>query len=551
MNSLIIHNDNVINMEEFILEKKFTQNYSDIDKYISLDIIQYIQSNLIDIIYIKDNLSSNYLELYGLRVAYHIRLSSELSFEKRCLPIVIISDIDIYTLNKLSALSSILFTKNIFTIQNEPNMVQNFDTTKIVPLIEEEYQNSFLDKIKIEQPKDYLSHHSIANEWSIFRWSEFLKVSAQALQVNKEKISSMLYFKYLLANNPIKKSKGLTFSPKSPTLNGNILYIDDQWNQGWSDIFDKYFSKSSDINFSTFKYTYKDKNSDTVLKDIKNEVISKKPDLIILDLRLIKSDHNDIKDEKDIELLTGVKVLNQIKDINKGIQVIMLTASNQTLILEKLYNYGVLGYIRKEHPNDTSVSTKDNLTKFKNFIDTGLEKKYLQEVWSKQNNILNFSLFKKSSNKKIKNIAFDITTIFEILDSKMEDKFSFVIFTYTKILEAISSIYVNEFTMKYLEDNTDIGIYDYKQNNVYDYQSEKWYRNTQNRLHNIFFEKLSLTQKSIHTDLCELINCRNYIAHPNEKTPVGCNLIKQPNTEDILKWFEMLYIVLKQMDKNL
>ena len=35
MNSLIIHNDNVIDNEQFTLEKKFTQNYSDIDKYIS------------------------------------------------------------------------------------------------------------------------------------------------------------------------------------------------------------------------------------------------------------------------------------------------------------------------------------------------------------------------------------------------------------------------------------------------------------------------------------------------------------------------------------
>ena len=114
MNSLIIHNDNLLDIEQFNLEKKFEQNNSDIDKYISLDIIPYIKNNPIDIIYIKDNLSTNYLELYGLRVAYHIRLSSNLSFEERCLPIVIISDIDIYVLNKLTPLANILFTKNVF-----------------------------------------------------------------------------------------------------------------------------------------------------------------------------------------------------------------------------------------------------------------------------------------------------------------------------------------------------------------------------------------------------------------------------------------------------
>lgn len=547
MNSLIIHNDNITDIEQFNLEKKFEQNYSDVDKYISLDIIPYIKDKPIDIIYIKDNLSKNYLELYGLRVAYHIRLSSNLSYEQRCLPVVIISDIDVYVLNKLSTLASILFTKNIFLVENVLNIVKEFDTTKIVNFKENEFKKKFLDLISIEQPNDYASHHSITNEWSIFKWSEFLKVDSDSVKRNREKISSMLYFKYLLARNPITKIKGLTFAPKSPKLNGNILYIDDQWNQGWADILDKYFSKSPTINFDTFEYDYKDKNSDIVLNDIKNEAISKKPDLVILDLRLLHKDHNHIKDDRDIECLTGIKVLNMIKSINKGIQVIMFTASNQTLILEKLYSYGILGYVKKEHPKDISVSTKDNFTKLKNLIDDGLDKIYLQEIWKIQNNILNLSVFKNSSNEKIKNIAFEINTIFEILDSKMQDKFNFVIFTYTKILETVSSIYINEFQMKYIDDNTDVGIYDSKQNKVFDYENEKWYKNTQNRLHNILYEKLNITQKSIHSDLCELINCRNYIAHPNEKIPVGCNLIKEPTSEYIVKWFTIVYEVFSQM----
>ena len=547
MNSLIIHNDNLLDIEQFNLEKKFEQNNSDIDKYISLDIIPYIKNNPIDIIYIKDNLSRNYLELYGLRVAYHIRLSSNLSFEERCLPIVIISDIDIYVLNKLTPLANILFTKNVFLVQNELNAVKNFDKTKVSKFAENEYEKKFLNLIKIEQPIDYESHHSITNEWSIFKWSEFLKVNSDSTKSNKEKISSMLYFKYLLARNPIRKIKGLTFAPKTPKLNGDILYIDDQWNQGWSDILNKYFSKSPAINFDTFKYDYKDKDSDIVLNDIENEIRSKKPNLVILDLRLIQSDQKEIKDINEVEFLTGVKVLNMIKSVNKGIQVIMFTASNQTFILEELYSYGILGYIKKEHLENTSVTTKDNFNKLKNLVDDGLKKTYLQDIWKKQDDILQLEVFQNNGSEKIKTIAFELTNIFETLDSGMKDKFSFVVFTYTKILETISSIYVDEFQMKYINDNTDVGIYDYKQNKVYDYENEKWYKNTQNRLHNILYEKLKLTQKSIHSDLCELINCRNYIAHPNEKTPVGCKLVKEPTSEYIVKWFSLLYEVFSKM----
>ena len=60
---------------------------------------------------------------------------------------------------------------------------------------------------------------------------------------NKAKIENLLYFKYLLSKNPIKKKNGIKFVPKIPEATGSILYIDDQWDQGWSDIFHKYFSK--------------------------------------------------------------------------------------------------------------------------------------------------------------------------------------------------------------------------------------------------------------------------------------------------------------------
>jgi CheY-like chemotaxis protein len=477
-------------------------------------------------------------------VAYHIRLSGELSLEQRCLPIVIISDIDIYVLNKLSSLSGILFTKNVFTVKNDIASVKNFNIDKITPLIEEEYQSKFLNQIEVKQPKDYLSHHSIANEWSIYRWGEFLKIDSDSLSANKEKISSMLYFKYLLAKNPIETTKGITFAPKAPNLSGEILYIDDQWNQGWGDIFDRYFSKSKNIQFTTFEYEYKDKNKITVLEDIKNKIIKRMPDLVILDLRLIQTDHNDIKIDQDIEALTGIKVLNIIKEINRGIQVVMITASNQTLILEKLYDFGILGYIKKEHPKDISISTKDNFTKLKKYIDDGLEKKFLKKIWTIQHDLLKINIF---SDAKMKDIRFEISSVFAILDSKIEEKYDFVIFTFTKVLESISSIYINEYKMQYIDDGISVGIYDHQQNKIYDYDNEKWYKNIQNRLHNILYEKLGFTQKSIHVNICELINCRNYIAHPNERTPSGCKLIKNPKSDDIIRWFEMISMILNKI----
>jgi CheY-like chemotaxis protein len=547
LNKVLIHNNNTFDLNSFKNRIRFKMdNKGDIDSYISNDIIKQLKEKDCEKIYIKDNLSSNYLELYGLRVAFHIRLSSNLN-EKKYLPIIIISDFTREILMRFSELANIFFTKNIFLISNTNDDFKKIDKNDIPPMSKYDYQINFLNKIKIEPPQDYISQHSIANEWSIYRWGEFLKVDSLAIKKNKAKIEDMLYFKYLVSKNPIEITKGIKFAAKSPQASGKILYIEDQWNEGWSDIFNKYFSESKNIDFDTFEYQYKDKNKFTILKDIKNEIVLKNPDIVLLDLRLTQNDHDHIRTLQDIERLTGIKVLNTIKTINKGIQVIMITASNQTLILEKLYSFGILGYIKKEHPSDISVNTKDHFIKLNDLIEDGFKNKYLKDIWTIQNNILNFKMFTNNSNDKINDIKLDVNSIFEILDSKMKSSNNLAIITFTKILENISSLYINEYTMRYKDDDTNVGIYDYKENIVYDFDNEKWYKNTQNRIHNIVYEKLNLTQKDIHIDICELINCRNYLAHPNEKKPQGCNLITEPSDYYILKWFNIIKNILNVM----
>ena len=132
--SILIYNKNISKkvLEEFksnqLIGFDYHQDeYKNLDEYISKKIIKKLINKEVDIIFIKDNLSDNYLELYGLIVAYHIRLSQELD-NKRYLPIVILSDLDGYTLNKLEPIAKILFTKNIFLDSNSeilynPNII--------------------------------------------------------------------------------------------------------------------------------------------------------------------------------------------------------------------------------------------------------------------------------------------------------------------------------------------------------------------------------------------------------------------------------------------
>ena len=354
--NLIVHNNNIPNLDQYKNTIKFSLTSSSIDEYISAEIINQIKDKECSIIYIKDSLSSNYLELNGLILAFHIRLSSELG-SKRFIPIVILSDLDGYLLTKMNPIANILLTKNIFIGKNTESTIEYYDSLSLRNMSEEEYKDSFLNLIEIEPPKDYLSHHSITNEWSIYRWSTFLNINnSQIIDDNKNKISSMLYFKYIVAKYPIPFKRGIKFIPTPPQAKGNILYIDDQWDRGWQVIFNTYFTKAKHINFSTLEEVYKDKPKNELIESLNNRIKDLNPDLILLDLRLHDDDHIKDMNEEDF---SGIQILKYIKEkINPGIQVIILTASGNSLIIKEANKYDIVGYVKKEHPGDKTVNAK-------------------------------------------------------------------------------------------------------------------------------------------------------------------------------------------------
>jgi len=128
-NSLLIHHNNVAPLDFIDKKIRFNLISGDVDRYITDDIIPQIKKINPTIIYIKDNLSAYYLELFGLQLAYHIRLSREIK-EIKFVPIVIISDVDVYILNRLTKTAQILFTKNIFISQNNRESIENFSKLK-------------------------------------------------------------------------------------------------------------------------------------------------------------------------------------------------------------------------------------------------------------------------------------------------------------------------------------------------------------------------------------------------------------------------------------
>jgi len=528
--SIVIHCNNVVDVE-FENDIHFTTD-DDVDAYISNKIIKELKSKEFDTIFIKDNLSSNYLELYGLRVAHHIRLSSELG-DKRFIPIVIISDFDEAALCRFSFEANILFTEGIYLCKNTKEDILYLQSLELKGLSEENYKD-FLNQIEVSPPKDTSGSHDIANQWSIYRWAEFLDVDTEVIKTNKEAIENKLYFKYLKALNFQKHSENKRMT--EPTKKGKVLLIDDEWNKGWTDIIAKVL-ENDQIQFNSLNYEYKDKEFNS-LSYKRIEILIKQfdPDVVLLDLRLAQSDHEN----DDIESYTGIKLLEKIHEINAGIQVIMLTATSKSTTLEKLYEKKILGYIKKEHPEDTSIDTVENINKLISLVDRGLDRKYLKTIYQTMNKIHDilkndiFAQYGIASEKYEpfwKKIIVEVESIFDILDSNSKNRFLYAMVSISSSLEAILSVFIpNDRNMIFWD------------NEIYDCD----YNALRCRITALFL-KLGSDE---NFDMSVMIDKRNKYMH---KKPVN---VKE---EEIVNWFKKLHTMiqiiqnppnLKKYDKN-
>jgi CheY-like chemotaxis protein len=563
------NSDNII---EFDYSKTKHKN---LDAYISDEIIDKLKDKNVDIIFIKDNLSSNYLELYGLRVAYHIRLTKELK-DIRFIPIIFLSDIDGFTLNKIEPISKILLTKNIFLAPNTIQTIQKYHSLTLSNLSQSEYQFNFLDLISVEPPENS-TNHSIANKWAMYKWAKALKLS-DSDKINHliKELSTQLYFKYIKEKNSILDDGKISSMPKKLATKKmkiqrkevekkKVLYIDDEHHKGWDDIFKAFFSKKRGYEFESLDITEKDNNFSHIEKSIfaMIEDIKKRPDLIILDMRLVDNDHKKDTHPKDI---SGIRILNAIKDIsnttksNPGVQVIMLTASGRSDILdEALKNNKIVGYIKKEHPEDITINTKENIEKLKQFIELSEENFYLKEVWDIQySSILNLDIF---SDKKFNQIKVEVSFIFNILNSGIENKLKICMLTIYKVLEIIRDLYIDDKTNTFLDNNTEIkAIYSkddryvaYLKNDFingrnqgYHYleskNAQKYYYSTNNKICAIAYEKLSIRDTHIYANIKTINEKRNNYIHPPKQ-----NMEIDVSKNEIIEWLKMLEVILSNI----
>lgn len=349
---------------------------SDID--IHKAITTHLQATQYDKIFIPLCFGTSMSDFNGLRLAAHIRCTDTIN---RCTPIYIYSFVKIDKLINHEYFN-ILRTKNVQLINYVITAFQDVIKSDLEPFKLSELPQE-VSKLKLEIPKDYEDSHSIANEWAIYKWSKAINIDEIGIQRVIEKVNTQLYFKYL--NTIYPTTKIFSFNEDKLQLKNpgkpKILYVDDDAEKGWYEILYKILSDINSIDqIDYLGDDLKNVSQEEIINKTLYKVREDDIDIVIIDFRL----HPDDFVATNIKDVTGIRLLESIKKINPGIQVVIFSATNKVWNLQALQDAGADGFIIKESPEYSSDSsfTIRAMSEFIKTMDECIERGFLKSLFN-------------------------------------------------------------------------------------------------------------------------------------------------------------------------
>lgn len=275
------------------------------------------------------------------------------------------------------------------------SIVRNYECPQREILSSEDYLPYF-EKLNLKLPSSFKSTHSLTNEWCLYKWNSFMGFCPNA------ELLEGLYFDYLITIERINRVKNKTVSEplkqriKNLPTGLRLLVIDD--NSGWHDFFEKMFSDRTIVDIHCLGTDFKKMKYEDIEAQIRQEVKSFQPDVIILDFRLMEDKDAEVKDNmKDI---SGYKVLSKVlKGDYKtpcdsfGRQVLIFTATSRIENILLLKEGNADGFILKEKPENYNGKeiTKDLISKMISTLEGAVERaKFLIPLNEKLNSLTKY-----------------------------------------------------------------------------------------------------------------------------------------------------------------
>lgn len=462
-----------------------------------------------------------------LKLAYHIRLSLAELKEKSLIPILFSA-----TQNFESIIRNCGNWIQIFTTKGtyftSINLVK-MDILYIEPLKSTDYKISFLDKIQIF-PDETEGKHSIANQWGAFAMDKAANTNVLYYNETLKQTFYKLYFKYIQAfqfeysfldkKSHIKGNIPVGAANSIESKNKKILLIDDEAEKGWELVLKKVFKNA---DFQVIKEKVADYNSFS--ENAKKIITEGEFDLFLVDLRL-----NGVQEEDftPIEIFSGTNVLSEIKNQNKGNQVIMFTASNKAWNIKPLLDFGADAFYIKESPEYlfSSKISESNYLAFKINVETCFERNYLKSIYTKISVLKTTlkSLIETYDQKFLDEIELLLDQSFDMhYNAKATKQFAYAYVTLYMIIEILNKEFVNENEEK----EWCIGSVKLKKwrriNNIIDFEeSDEKHRSEANKILGIAIEKLGIeTTNKILLTTNSCVTRRSVFIHPKATNKEG------------------------------
>jgi DNA-binding NarL/FixJ family response regulator len=431
--------DEINNRLKEKLGKIITVESIKIEKEIPI-VSKILNFDSIDVIFVPTVFDPRNAASYqGVAFAIRIYLQLVISNERLITKIILLGNEDKSAFFENCNESNFLKCPNVGYLQNSLEAIEAY-LLKLQPkAFEKKEAINKLKSVGIKPPTSYKTHHSIANEWSILRWAQAMQLDTKEIEElsNIEKgIENLLYYQYLKTIYPEKKVANTSINLKN---SGKILLIDDELEKGWNVIF-KNICKNQD--YESIGNEFKGMNQAEIVNEAYNKAIQ--ADVVILDLRL---HDDDFVESVAIENITGYQILKKIKAHNKGIQVIIFSATNKIWNLQALQKAEADGFIIKESPENSQDPdfTKNSIENMIKTIDGCLEMKFLKEVYKETFIINNINLqIENERNNKLKELKKEIKSSLQtaVYLSRSKHTLDFALLNYIKILEQ----YCNFFT---------------------------------------------------------------------------------------------------------
>lgn len=412
------------------------QTNSELDKLVREWLSEKVYKN----IFIPMCFGNTFSDYNGLRLATHIRCTKTLN---QFTPIHIYSPVDISMLLD-NEYFNILKTKNIELVAFSKKAFEDAANRDFTDFKKGELSQE-ISKLKLDPPLNYADSHSITNEWAIHQWAKTIGCDeTDELEKVFQNIETNLYFKYLRTINPISEVDKIPHENLKINFKGKpkVLLIDDEAEKGWCEIFayilDDLNSIYIDYLGDNFKNQSQEEIIDKSIKKIKEDDI----DLVILDFRLNPDDFIG-SSPKDI---SSIRLLKKIKELNRGIQVIIFSATNKIWNLQALQEVGADGFIFK----DGSENIHQTINYLTDQMSLILKKaSWLKPIWSKTRSIIKHLENQRKNHILDKDFTGAINTFLELgFESLLneQNKFSYdsAFMYYFLILEAISKQLIDE-----------------------------------------------------------------------------------------------------------